>query len=260
VRDRRPKLRLTFTSASESIEYSYVEFAILRAGSEEAEIQPVSPNLAFTLNLTLPLDPGKEAHFSLARQFAGSEVKSVEKALRVLSALREGAKITIHDLERDSLLGEMNAKVDSLEDFSSHRQLLTDVMAIEDQFSISLRVPQRISKADLAGIFFYKSLISGLPLPIDSFSATLVKGSSPTADVAIQTAKSLEVVSTLPNLPPKMQVFGTTINTGPVSLIASKAKIKDKATYWKRFSKAKPGDAVPIHHLRGIGACNHGAL
>jgi hypothetical protein len=56
----------------------------------------------------------------------------------------------------------------------------------------------------------------------------------------------LEAFASLPNLPAKLPLFGTTIHTGPVTLIASKATIRDKAKFWRKFVKAKEGDTVPI--------------
>jgi hypothetical protein len=262
---RRPKLRVRFQSATDSIEFSYMEFRFIRAGSEEVEVESVSPGLGFTLHLVIPFVVGKEAEFGFTRKFAGAELKVVEKAVRVLVALQDGATITLHDLESDAPLGSMRAKTDLSDNWHSYRDLVADAMAIADRFGLRLRIPDRITGTDLAAVHFYKSLIAGEPLPIDSFNATLVKRSSLEIEATVRKARWLEAFATLPNLPAKLPLFGATVHTGPVTLIASKAAIQDKARFWRQFVKAKEGDSVPIvitaETIRGfLGPSEHEGL
>jgi len=246
LQHRRPKLRLRFKSANEEVEYPYVEFRIVRAGSEEVEMESVSANLGFTLSLAFPLVLGRQAQFGFTRKFAGSELKVVDKALRALLALHEGADITLHDIEHDVPLGTMQAKTNVSDDWRSYQQLITDAILIADRFGLRLRIPERIGHADAAAVRFYKTLVLGEALPIESFSATLTKRSAPEIEEAIQKAKFLEAFVALPNLPGKLPLFGSVVRTGPVTLLASKAKIQDEPIFWKRFLEAQEGDAVPI--------------
>jgi hypothetical protein len=262
---RRPKLKVRFQSANDSVEFSYVEFRFIRAGSEEMEVESISPPLGFTLNFVIPLVAGKEAEFGFTRKFGGAELKVVEKAVRVLVALQEGATITLHDLEGDLPLGSMQAKTDLSDNWRSYRDLIADAMLVANRFGLNLRVPERVTTTDLAAVHFYKSLIAQEPLPIDGFNATLVKRSSPEIEATIRNARLLEAFATLPNLPGKLPLFGTTIQTGSVTLIASKATIRDKAKFWRRFASAKEGDVVPIaiaaETIRGfLGPSEHEGL
>ena len=80
-------LRVTFSSGSEQVRYELVQFRISSAGSEEVEIESISP-FPFVLSFTIPLIEGREGNFSVKEKFEGAGVQGVAKAIRAFSALR----------------------------------------------------------------------------------------------------------------------------------------------------------------------------
>ena len=105
-----------------------------------------------------------------------------------------------------------------------------------------------------------------LPLGASTVIARMLAAlARPEIEATIRNARLLEAFATLPNLPGKLPLFGTTIQTGSVTLIASKATIRDKAKFWRRFASAKEGDVVPIaiaaETIRGfLGPSEHEGL
>lgn len=256
LQDRRLKLRFSFSADSESVEYGYVEFAILRGGTEEMEIESVSSNLAFVVNLILPFTRGKAAQFRLTRKFEGSELRAVEKALRLLSCLSHDARVHIHDLESDRPIGIIEAKANAIENFASLHAFIKDAVIIAEHFGINLFIPKQIGEKDFEAVAFFKCLIEGSPLPIETFSAELVKGPTQSSDRTLQDAKFLEVLATMPNMRAAPCVFGISILTGPIAFLASRAQIQEPEVFWKRYLEATAGQSLPIkiaaETIRGI--------
>lgn len=242
---KRAKFRLTFTRDIETVRYEYVEFRIIRMGSEEVEMESVS-NIPLMISLRLPMKEPLEATFRIVEKFEGKEVRTVTKALRTLSMLGDGADLEIYDLESGRSLGRLHIVMPGAKRTQVLEAVIQDASEIAEKFGAQLYVPDALEKYDFLQVAFLKALIDGSPLPIDSFSGQLVKGSSSNPSVVLQNAEFLDVLAVLPQLTPPPRLFGTSISTGAVTFMAEQATIVRAEAFWRNLERAKEGKAVPF--------------
>ncbi|MGA2903029.1 MAG: restriction endonuclease [Candidatus Korobacteraceae bacterium] len=245
-------LRVTFSSSSEQIRYELVQFRVSSAGNEQADIESTSP-LPFVLSFTLPLIEGKEGSFSVQERFEGAGVQAVAKAIRAISALRTGGSVELYALEIEKPLGTLNALASMSAEREKWEQVILDAARVSEIYNANLRVPARIGVSDLRTLALLMAIAQGEQLPIDSFNAKLIKSAEHEAVVASAidrklevVAEKLELVAEFPKLDPSPVVFGTGVDTGPVSLYATGAAIDDAADFVARYKKADYGEPVPV--------------
>jgi hypothetical protein len=244
--DRRLKLRLVFLNAEDKVVYDLVEFKVLRAGAAEAEIESVS-KLPFSLSLTLPLAAPFESSFTIREILKGCDVKDAAKFFSAMSTLREGGQLQLFDLEHGKELGVLSiggtnlpARHDSMEN------IFGIASEVATKFGVTLRVPDRVTKQDLTSLARMKSIVDGSPLEANTFSATILKDNSRAELVAASLGRDLDVSIAWPRLEPVPNIFGTRIETGPVTMFARHARVKAASRFLQRYSRAADGEAVPI--------------
>jgi hypothetical protein len=242
VAKRRIKLRLTFARNAETVVYEYIEFKLIRLGTDEVELESVS-DLPFTIGLQLPFKPPMEADFSVIERFKGGEIRAVAKALRAFSMLRDGAQIEIYDLEHEKVLGKLQAvlPVPSREPIE---HLVWDAEQIAEKFGLELRLPSAIKRDDFAQVAMLKALIDGAPLPVTSFSAKIVKTADQSASAELQRAQLFDVLTEVSKLTPEPRIFGVPINTGPITLTIKRAVILKARQFWKEYRGANQGEPI----------------
>jgi hypothetical protein len=244
--DRRLRLKLVFANAESRVVYDFVEFKVLRVGSAEAEVESVS-NLPFALSLTLPLAAPFESSFIVRERLRGCDVKDAAKFLSAMSLLREKGQLQLFDLEHGKELGVLNIGKTTLPArHDSMRSTFGIASEVAVKFGVTLRVPDKITERDLASLATLKSVADGTPLGAHTFSATMLKDSSRAELVVGSMRHEMEVAIAWPRLEPVPQVFGTNIETGPVTMFARQAKVKAVSRFLQRYSRAVDGEAVPI--------------
>lgn len=242
---KRLKLKLTFTRNDESVQYEYVEFKMLRVGSDEAEIESMS-RIPFVISLTLPLREPFEATIGIAERFEGAEVRQAARALRALSLMREGALVEIYDLEAGKPLGKLQIVAPELRRFEGLEAFVRDASKIAERLGLELLLPGRLEMRDFEQVAFLKAAVDGTPLPANSFSGEMVKRAPQIPSDEIRNAKFLEVIVAVEKMSPSPRVLGVSVDTGPMVLTLKRAEITRAKEFWRKYERAAPGRAIPF--------------
>jgi len=144
-------LRLTFSSSSEQVRYELVQFRISGAGTEQMEIESISP-LPFVLSFALPFAEGKEGSFSVQERFEGADVRTVSKAIRAISLLRAGGTVELFALEVEKPLGTLSVTTSTTEQRERWEEVILDAARVSETYNVNLRVPTRITVDDLRAL------------------------------------------------------------------------------------------------------------
>jgi hypothetical protein len=239
-------LRLTFTASEKSVRYDFVEFRVVRAGSEEAEIESITP-LPFRLSLVLPTTVRGESSFSYEARFRGADARDAARAIELLSMLRSGCLLEIYSLELGDVLATASVEMTAAGSRPFLDALVLDAAAVCQEYHVSLRIPERIQKDDVLAISVLLDIVKGTPLPVDGFTGRLVKSREGEANVdRMSREQPLQVIAEYERLERQPTVFGVSVNTGPITVFGRGARIKHVDQFLQRYSEAKYGEAVPI--------------
>jgi len=249
---RRLQARVSMSAGSESVEYGVVEFALVRAGTEEGELETVSEHLPFSMRMTLPLSTGRAGKFHFTESYAGYDVREVYKFVRAKRLLRSGGEMSVHDLVRDKRL--FRAQLDPGVQTEQQRTeealeetLFADLAQVADRFGLSLKVPEQVLDDDMDSLLLLRTYLAGGTLPADSIEIVLEKNeeNSETVPELLAGEKWFRIEIDHHRPPPKL--FGLEINTGRCAITAEKSVVEDLAETVKRFRDADIGQGVPIN-------------
>jgi hypothetical protein len=236
-------LRVTFSNTSEQVRYELVQFRVSSAGTEQVEIESISP-LPFVLYFSLPLVRGIEGSFTVQERFQGGDVQAVSKAIRAISLLRGGGNIELYALEVEKPLGTLSLTTTSAEQREKWEAMISDAARVSEIFNVDLRVPKRITNDDLRSLTILMAIGQGERLPFGGLNAELVKSAACENAVSSAIGKKLQLILQVSKLDPPPVLFGTAVNTGPISLIVSEASIDNEQEFMDRYKNAKYGDSV----------------
>jgi hypothetical protein len=238
-------LRVTFSSGSEQVRYELVQFRISSAGTEQVEIESISP-LPFVLSLALPLFEGREGNFSVQERFEGADVRAVSKAIRAMSLLRASGAVELYALELEKPLGNLSVTASSTEQREKWEEVILDAARVSEIYKVDFRLPTRISVDDLRALALLMAIAQGEQLPFDGFNAKLVKSAEYEDAVSSASGQKLQVIAQFPRVNPPPVVFGTAVDTGSISLHAAEANIDNPKDFLDRYKNAKYGEGVPV--------------
>lgn len=251
-------LRVTFSSGTEQVCYELVQFRISSAGTDQAEIESISP-LPFVLSFALPLIGGGEGTFTVKDRFTGADVRAVSKAIRAVSLLRAGGTVELYALEVEKSLGTLSVTASMTEEREKWEDVILDAARICEIYKVDLRVPERITANDLRALALLLAIAQGEPLPFDGFNAQLVKSPENENTLPSTIDQTLQIIAQFPQINPPPVVFGTAVNTGPISIHAARANIENPKDFLDRFENAKYGEGVPIRFNLEEGRAQLGA-
>ncbi|MGC9971803.1 MAG: restriction endonuclease [Bryobacteraceae bacterium] len=245
IAPRRLPLRLTFAKDDVLIRYEYVQFCVVRTGTEESEIESTSP-LPFVLSLVLPSTTGAGSSWEWRFRFEGVHVRDAAKAVQALSLLRDGGSLELYALDAGQVLGTVSRNLTTSIRTDTIERVVVAAAAVCDKYDVDLHMPKSIRLADIRAIELLLAIANGTPMAASDFEARLVKSAEHEANVNSSIAQALQLMSSADRLEPNPVVFGVPVDTGPVTLHASGARIKHPAEFLQRYASAKYGDAVPI--------------
>jgi hypothetical protein len=247
-------LRVTFSDGTEEVRYELIQFRVSRIGTHELEIESISP-VPFVLSFELPLRDARDGTFRIQERFEGADVRGVHKALRALSLLRPGGTIQLYALEIDKPIGTLGVTVPAEEGRQKWEEVIADAASVSELYNTDLRIPERISVDDLRSLGLLLAIAKGEELPFDGLNTKLIKSVEHEPVVSSAIGQRLRVLAHLPNLSPPLVVFGATVNTGPVSLLAAEGEIDNGREFMSRYANAKYGEGVSVHFtVRGVHA------
>lgn len=237
-------LRVTFSNGVERVSYECIRFRVASAGSEQIEIESVSP-LPFALAFELPTSPDREGLFRIQAQFQGADVRTVAKALRAFSLLRSGGTVEIYALEIEKPLGTLSVTFVSGDEWKRLGDIMADAATVSDQYKTDLQFPNRITNKDLRSLAVLRAMMEGSDLPFDGLNAKLVKSREHETAISEAIGHKLHVVAQFPRLLPSPVLFGKAINTGPITLIGE-GEIDEGKSFLQRYTTTQYGKAVPL--------------
>jgi hypothetical protein len=244
--DRRMRTRFTFSKGDQAIEYSFIELAPVRSGTEEMELRTVSETLPFELRLTV--NPEQHSgRLEYLPKFFNSEIRQVAKFTDAIKLLHSGATVTVWNLEKEHQLFTFEMNEGRLTDAQkASYEFIADLKQIADRFNLNLKLPDDVSDSDFEAISFLKSLMQGIEYTSNSVSFTLTK-----SETNIETIENLPRVITCRSVhdtyEPKPTLFGHQVDTGPVMFTVNQAEISDYEATLSTFKTAQIGDAVPFN-------------
>jgi hypothetical protein len=250
--DRRIKARLTFEAGEQKVEYSFIELAPVRRGTDETELKTVSKLLPFELSLTLLSN--RHGRFSYVTRLVGSEIKHVAKFTNAITLLYSGATVTVSDLEQDATLFSFSLKEQAMTvEQQEFYELIADLKQIADRFGLNLKWPREISESDYEAIKFLKELMHGIEYNWESVTFTITKSESNISEIE-NLSHGMAVRFVQETYEPKPVLFGHQVQTGPVRVTINKAEVGDYDVTLSEFKSAQIGDSVRFKVLpRGPG-------
>lgn len=243
--DRRIRTRFTFSKGDQAVEYSFIELAPVRSGTEEIELKTVSKALPFELRLTVrPNEHSGRLEYD--PKFIGSEVRQIAKFTDAIKLLHSGATVTVWNLEREHQLFNFQMNEGKLTDAQkASYEFIADLKQIADRFNLDLKLPEDVSDSDFEAISFLKGLMQGIEYNSDYLTITLAK--SETSVEAIENLAPVMAFRTEhETYEPKPTLFGHQVNTGPVTFTINQAEISDYEATLAAFKSAQIGDVVPF--------------
>src|SRR6185437_13593075 len=206
LKNRRVKARLTFIGLDHNVEYSFVELAPERVGTEEFALKTVSNSLPFELEFEL-LWKGT-GKFNYTPRFINADVRQIAKFLGAVRILCSGGTVTLHDLEREAQLFEAQTKaVQITEAQRKFHDLIADLDLITETLRVPIRLPPDVKDDDFHAISLLKTICSGGSKSVDDLSFNLMK-SEANSDLVRTLPRVAAFRAEHPNYEPKPKLFG----------------------------------------------------
>jgi hypothetical protein len=243
--NQRIKSRVTFANGTQEVEYGFIEFAPVRAGTDEIEFKTVSEALPFELRLTLRVR-AQAGRLQYVPRFIGSEIRQVDKFINAIELLHSGATVTVWDAEREVQLLALEKKEGRITDEQRAAYgFIGDLRRIADRFNLCLRLPKELSDSDFETVSFLRDLMNGIEYASDSATFSLTKSDSNKEIIEnLQPVTAFRIVHDA--YEPKPILFGQEVNTGSVAFTISRAEIVDYKATRSRFKSARIGDVFPF--------------
>ena len=129
---------------------------------------------------------------------------------------------------------------------------LLDMAEVASSFGWDVPYPEKINDDDLTSLVFLLSITRGLPLPIDSVTATIRK-SAETSELIRQYANSqLEIIAYFESIASPLIFCGTDVTTGPIMFHSLEARIANLSDLLRRLSDAAEGEDIAIQFTVGV--------
>jgi hypothetical protein len=241
-------LRVTFASGAEQVRYELVKFRIAAAGTEQVQIESTSP-LPFVLSFDLALVAGSEGNFNVQERFEGADVRAVAKAIRAMALLRTGGTVELFALEAEKTLGSLSVTKSAGHERQTWEAAVLDAAEVSEIYNVDLRLPATIKAGDLHAIAILAAIGKGESLPFESLSAGLVKTKEHEEAALSSAIQKMQVIAQFPRLDPPPTIFGTEVDTGPISILAKEAIVEGPDDFVSRYKNAAYGEGVPVKYL-----------
>ncbi len=169
LRNARPRpIRVEFGS-SPPIVFPIMELSPVRLGTHESEMTVSDCESPLNISIACPVGvggvPDRRRKFGLTLSWMGAPGKKVsecKKLIEAIDALRAGDRLRLIDIRLDQLIIETNARLSGKADpfGSNFRGAVLLACQIEEAFSMSLRMPEIITKEDIGSLFHLDCLLN----------------------------------------------------------------------------------------------------
>jgi hypothetical protein len=242
---QRRAVRLTFSQGDQMIRYDYVQFRIVRRGTEELEIESLS-QLPFVLSLVLSASKEKTPEWGWRFRFSGTSVRAAGQAISAFSLLRSCGSLELYSLDVNHPIATLHFGETRVPPPSKFESALAAAAVVCERYGVDLSVPEMISGRDIDAINLLLAIDDGLPMGPRTLNAKVVKTIEHEQNIRNRLGQHLVLVARAEQFEPKPVLFGMPINTGPVTLHASDARLVDHKAFLRNYNKARCGAGVPI--------------
>ncbi len=237
---------MKFRSKLGEVVYPFVEFVVTKRGTEEVEMTsvshhlPVKFSLIFRRSLTMTL--------KIEETWADKEVEAVRELNRMFEILASGATLDLQHLESNKLLGRADISPLPLSNsFPKFKHYIDDLFSISQAFGVSMRVPQKLSRADSEGLNFLLQVVKQgkVAMKGDSVTLTFLKDEG-NRNLFANLEKDQSMKLEKPNYEPAPSLLGTKFMTGPCAFYCQRLRATNPEDAKASYLNSPNGGAVAV--------------
>jgi len=242
---REISLRLVSGSPPETSELSRIPFKVTRFGRKEITLAS-SSRLPIEVSIKLKTPPSQGATVSIRPLIPGSDSVELAKMFQFLDALERSRKLEVFSLDPPGpLIREVGTFSNRIRIPAGLKKAVFDTSIVSTFFEIPLYIPEVITKIDLENLQTLKRIATGEPLVGFQISSNLVKNAA-LRDNALEflSGRPMSIRLENPTGWQNIRLFGTTIDSGPVSIAAEDVTVIDGDRARKEYLEAPEGMAI----------------
>jgi len=235
-----------------SIELSYVPFKVTQFGRKEIVLLSCS-RLPIEISIRLETPPNPGANITIRALIPGADAIDLSKVFEFLHGLERTGNLEVLSFDPPGpLFSEVGRFSNKLKISAKLKKIVSDAALISSYFQVPLRIPDEITQHDLHKIQTLKQIATGEAMTEMVISANLIKESM-YADNAIKFLSGTPMLTRMENPTgwEKIELFGQTIDSGPIALTAKDVTILDGEATLKKYLDAPEGAAIDWK-----GVCN----
>ena len=238
-------MRFVTGSPAAAVELSYIPFKVTQFGRKEITLVSCS-RLPIEISIKLRTPPELGTNINIRPLIPGAEVTDLAKVFEFLDTLERTGNLDILSLDPPGpLFSKVGRFSNKLKISAKLKKIVSEAALISSYFRVPLRVPDEITPHDLQKIQTLKQIATGEPLTQMKISANLIKESA-YRENAIRFLSGTPMLTRMENPTgwEKIELFGQTIDSGPIALIADDVTVLDGEATLKKYLDAPEGTAI----------------
>jgi hypothetical protein len=238
-------MRLLAGPPLKASELSYLPFKMTQFGRKEITLVSCS-RLPIEVSITLKTPPKQGANITIRPLVPGANAIELARVFEFLDALGQSGNLEVLSLDPPGrLFSEVGKFSNRLKVSSELKRVVSDAALISTFFRVPLNIPEIITKHDLEKIQTLKRIATGDPVSQIEISANLIKDSA-LRDSALQFLSGTPVSLRMENPTgwQKIQLFGETIDSGPVTFTAEEVTVMNGGQTRKDYLDAPEGAMI----------------
>lgn len=258
IRQRRVRLRVTFGEGPEAVVYPALDFAPLRAGTEEGEIATTESGLPFHISMIVRIRTRPAiAEVNFSYEVVGKRLLDVEKWFSALDLLSRGDPVEFFGIDIDKVVARSEA-VRGNDGFFPHealRALVRDAAAVAGALGINPIVSERVEPDELDYLAFLKDGVLGKSpeVTVHSLSIGVYKSAAENFLNSLTSANYKIEADRIPGS--ELKLFGTPIHPGPYMMEFTGLQLLNEKAFRQALASAADdevidAEVVPISDTR----------
>jgi hypothetical protein len=238
-------MRLLSGAPLGTVELSPIPFKLTQFGRKEMTLTSCS-RLPIEISIKLKYPPAQGANITIQPRIAGADAVEVIKVLEFLDGLEKSSNFEIFTLDPPGrLFSEAGKFSNRLNIPEGYRKALSQIAQISTHFGVPVSIPEEITRQDLRKIEMLMHIVTGEPLVGIEISANLIKESR-FKDQAVSFLSGTPVSMRMENSTgwPDGQLFGQTVDIGPVAFLAETVMVVDGEVTLKKYLDAPEGALI----------------
>lgn len=247
IANRVVPMRFVSGQGSEAKNLSYVPFKVVRIGHREIEMRSDGP-LPMVITLVLRVNQSEGATINIRPQFLGSDAIRANQVVEFLDELARSGLMEVFSLDPEKkLLSAEKGSINGLHMPKGFKRVVALAAVVSNHFRTPLHMPDDVGEEEFKNLEILSHIATGEDFFDVAWNATWTK-SVESSDFAITTFRNGPFAMKIdhPDGWRLFEVFGQTIEPGPISFVADNAVIQNLEKFEAAYEVAKPGDAIEI--------------